>query len=134
VFVTDLARSMATTLLPTDQVRRILLPPVQLAREGSVAASRTLRHWELLLMDPESEAVHAHAVAVTDEHRAASAEGLAVTDLPVENWPELSFADAQSRLSSCDADEIQLLLDYERTHGHRPRYALLLEQRLASTA
>jgi hypothetical protein len=134
VSVTDRTVTMATTPLPIDQLRRILLPPVQLAREGSVAASRTLRHWELMLMPPEAATAVTPDVHEADAREADGAEDQGVADLPVENWSELSFADAQARLSSCQADEIQLLLDYERSHGHRPRYALMLEQRLASIA
>jgi hypothetical protein len=129
VSVTERAVTMATTLLPVDQLRRVLLPPVQLAREGSVVASRTLRHWELMLMPPEDG-----TATMPDVHETDGAQDLGAADLPVEDWPELSFAEAQSRLSTCQPDDIQRLLDYERSHGHRPRYALMLEQRLASIA
>lgn len=51
-------------------------------------------------------------------------------ELAVDDWAELSLADAQARITGLSDDDLRALLDYERAHGHRPQYTLLLERRL----
>jgi len=130
VSLTQRVVALSTTFLPLEQARQALLPPVHIARVGAVAVARTVRHWELVLggEDPDAETTAASAESserVTRDTR---------DELPVDDWAELSYADAQAKLAACDADEVRALLDYERSHGHRPQYTLLLEQRLSSSA
>jgi hypothetical protein len=126
--VVDRVLAAGADFVPLDLVRRTLLPPVQLSRGAAVVAARTLRHWELVLApDPDHVAARSRWISADDETDAGQ-------DPPVDDWAELSLSDAQARLSSCDAIDLQALLDYERSHGHRPRYQLLLEQRLATIA
>lgn len=131
--------ALATTFLPVDQARQVLLPPVRFARTGAVAAARTIRHWELMLEgaeSPEVEVLGHQSESDAPEQRQQQpgfrGAEIASSDLPVEDWPELSYADAQSRLASCDEGDLRTLLAYEQSHGHRAQYILLLEQRLAS--
>lgn len=127
---TDRVVTLSASVLPLDRARTALLPVVRLAREGAVTVARTVRHWELALEG---------TTLADDEHLADLAAPRAVdlreqrgeSPLPVEDWAELSFADAQARLTSCDDADLRSLLEYERTHGHRPQYTLLLEQKLA---
>lgn len=137
--LTDNAVALATTFLPLDLARRALLPPVRLARSGSVVLARTVRHWELLLEDgvaaSDEDALRTDR---SDGRPAAAPEGEAAASmpepLPVADWAELSYADAQARLGSCDESDLRALLEYERAHGHRVQYTLLLEQRLSQSA
>ena len=143
------AAAAATTLLPVDQGRALLVVPVRLVREGAVAVARTTRHWELVLTGAAEHAVdlrdHAEtpgddvvpgvpstgtdspATTGTDE---PPTEPPAADELAVDDWAELSLADAQARISGLADDDLRALLDYERAHGHRPQYTLLLERRL----
>jgi hypothetical protein len=145
---------IAERVLPLDTARSAALPPVRAARMGAVAVARTVRHWELALGgDAEEEDGHvapAPAPTVTPDAGAPSAmtdhaapEGrpddaepidgteLSGSELPVQGWAELSFADAQSALAACEPDDLRTLLAYEQAHGHRPQFTLLLEHRLA---
>ena len=125
--VTDRVADVATTLLPVGQARNLLLPPVRLARAGAVKVATTVRHWEVTLEGGSREeaptVVEVREPAV--ERTAASSGGLAIDD-----WAQLSYADAQARITALHADELEALLDYERSHGHRMQYTLLLENRL----
>ena len=66
-------------------------------------------------------------VTSTDE----SSSVVDVRDL-VDEWPQLSFADAQARLHGVDAAGLRSLIAYESEHGHRVQYTLMLEQRLSA--
>jgi len=160
------ATSMATTFLPLDQGRALLVVPVRLVRQGAVAVATTTRHWELVLSGraaldvdlreqrpstteqdeqvlramlgddvvpgmPSSATdetpLPAHPTTGTDE---MPAEPPSADELAVDDWAELSLADAQARIAGLSDDELRALLDYERAHGHRPQYTLLLERRL----
>jgi hypothetical protein len=163
--------SFALDLLPADEARQALLPPVRVLREVAVAVAATVRHWELALEGGHDQREQARdeqvahppaprsaADLVVDEETATTpAEvgdgswddigGTPVTatsddtvddrpaaldadSLPVPDWPQLSFADAQARLHEVDSDGLRDLIAYERQHGHRVQYRLLLEQRL----
>lgn len=130
--------ALTTTYLPIDHARQALLPPVRLARAGAVVLATTVRHWELVLEGedrPTAVPGRSHDDAGLQGKLEPAAHASASTDrLPVEDWAELSYADAQARLATCDADDLRTLLDYERSHGHRPQYTNLLEQRLADSA
>ena len=159
--------SIALDLLPADELRKALLPPVRALREVAVSVAASVRHWELAL-----EGGHHQHVENLDEQVArppvpnrepdqvvgdALAEGrddtwealggtpvipsdddlvdtspavLDSDDLPVQEWPQLSFAEAQARLREVDAQGLRDLIAYERQHGHRLQYTMLLEQRL----
>lgn len=140
---TDRVVDLATALLPIDQLKQALLPPVRLAREGAVVAARTTRHWELALGGEDTTTSSAPGTdrdesprdEVSDVDLRTEQEAPAsASDLPVDNWPALSFADAQARLAGCDEDDLRTLLAYEQAHGHRLQYTQLLEQRLAHGA
>lgn len=158
---------MATTFLPVDQGKALLVVPVRLVREGAVAVATTTRHWELVLSGragadidlrdgflaprqpstterdedalralPDDDVVPGVPSSATDEPRRATGTDEAPTEPPsadelaVEDWAELSLADAQARITGLDDAALRALLDYERAHGHRPQYTLLLERRL----
>jgi len=160
------ATSMATTFLPLDQGRALLVVPVRLVRQGAVAVATTTRHWELVLSGraepdvdlrdqrpstteqdeqllramPGDGVVPGMPSSATDEPPLPShpttgtdempAEPPSADELAVDDWAELSLADAQARITGLSDDDLRALLDYERAHGHRPQYTLLLERRL----
>jgi hypothetical protein len=137
--------------LPVGAARTLLVPPVRALRHVTVAAARTVRHWEIVL---SMAAAPAERDDVLDgvEHDGADAprrttggrmgwdaeaapgpEDIDIRDshdLPVEDWAQLSLADAQARSSSCSPTELATLLAYEQTHGHRVAVELMLQQRL----
>jgi hypothetical protein len=159
------AAAVATTFLPVDQGKALLVVPVRLVRAGAVAVATTTRHWELVLSGradvdlrddvrtpmqpstterdeealramPDDDVVPGMGSSATDEPRPTTGTDEAPTEPPtadelaVDDWAELSLADAQARLTGLDDDALRALLDYERAHGHRPQYTLLLERRL----
>jgi hypothetical protein len=50
--------------------------------------------------------------------------------LPVPNYDQLSVASLRARLRVLDADQIQMLLGYEKAHESRPAVITLFERRL----
>jgi hypothetical protein len=176
--VIERAASLALDLLPTDEARQVLLPPVRALREIAVSAAAAARHWELILegahnqpepagqgQRPTAPHMREHDSSVPEQTAAEptaevwddiggapvrstddalsdaelevaepEATVVDVRDLPIEEWPQLSFADAQARLHDLDAQDIQSLIDYETEHGHRVRYTLILKERLSALA
>lgn len=159
------AASVATTFLPVDQGRALLVRPVRLVRQGAVAVATTTRHWELVLSgraEPDVDLRDERSTTEQDERvlRAMPGDGVvpgmpssatdevplpphpttgtdeapaeppSADELAVDDWAELSLADAQARITGLSDDDLRALLDYERAHGHRPQYTLLLERRL----
>ena len=60
-----------------------------------------------------------------------------VTDraqLPIPDYDHLPEASLAHRVRSLPADDLGLLLDYEREHGNRLRVVQLLEQRMRDVA
>ena len=162
--VIERAATIAVDLVPTDELRSALLPPVRALRELAVSVAATVRHWELLLQDSASTSTDAQQWPVStppsttssdgsgldgsfDDIGGAPVTGLAegsnpnatddvvdVRKLPVDDWAELSFADAQARLHDVDEQGLRALITYETEHGNRLQYTLLLEQRLGALA
>ena len=159
------AAAMATTFLPVDQGKALLVVPVRLVREGAVAVATTTRHWELVLSGgadvdlrddvrtpmppstterdedalrviPDDDVVPGMGSSATDEPRPTTGtdemptEPPTADELAIDDWAELSLADAQARITGLDDSALRALLEYERAHGHRPQYTLLLERRL----
>jgi hypothetical protein len=163
--------SLALELLPADEIRKALVPPVRALREVAVAVAASVRHWELALEggydehaqngdeqvarppvehrqpDPVVDDATATALAEVQDEVWDDIGGTPVTatadelvdvrvvelgsdELPVVDWPQLSFADAQARLHDVDAQGIRDLIAYEGQHGHRAQYTTLLERRL----
>jgi hypothetical protein len=50
--------------------------------------------------------------------------------LPVPNYDQLSVASLRARLRVLDADQVQVLLDYEKAHEGRPAVTTMFERRL----
>jgi hypothetical protein len=162
--VIERTAAVAVDLLPTDDLRSALLPPVRALRELAVSVAATVRHWELLLEDGSSGAADALEWSVATPPTTSSdgsgldgsfddiggapvtalAEGadpgithdsgdsVDIRELPVDDWAELSFADAQARLHDVDEQGLRSLVAYETQHGNRLQYTLLLEQRIAA--
>jgi len=105
--------------LPIDAARSLLVPPVRALRQVAVAAARTVRHWEVVLSMASAPTAAADEVDLRDSD-----------ELPVEDWAQLSLADAQARASSCSPTELAALLAYEQQHGHRMAFELMLQQKL----
>jgi hypothetical protein len=163
VNVIERAATIAVDLVPTDDLRAALLPPVRALRELAVSVAATVRHWELRLEDGTSPAADAPQWLVATPHATTSSDGsgldgsfddiggapvtalaedadathdsldsVDVRELPVDDWAELSFADAQARLHDVDEQGLRALVAYETQHGNRLQYTLLLEQRLGA--
>jgi hypothetical protein len=167
--VIERTAAVAVELLPTDELRGVLLPPVRALRELAVSVAATVRHWELALEDgsPSEPDAPDWPVATPPLSRAATSsdgsgldgvfddiggapvtalaedttydaaelvdgESVDVRELPVDDWAELSFADAQARLHDVDEQGLRALVAYETQHGNRLQYTLLLEQRLGA--
>jgi hypothetical protein len=76
--------------------------------------------------------VTALAEEPTSEDAERGVDVVDVREIPVDDWAELSFADAQGRLHDVDEQGLRALIAYETEHGNRLHYTLLLEQRLAA--
>ena len=61
------------------------------------------------------------------EHAQPPADGEA---LPVSNYDQLSVPSLRARLRVLDADQVQILLDYEKAHETRPAVITMFERRL----
>lgn len=139
---------------PADRARWRILSDTLMGGRGSrtaVGVRRRQGSWgrqsdvDDARVDAEASSSAAMASASSQEHPAegrtdaGDADVVDLTtpstgDLPVEGWAELSFADAQARLSGLDEGSLQVLLAYERSHGHRPLFERLLDQRLTSAS
>ena len=180
--VLERAATIAVDLVPTDDLRSALLPPVRALRELAVSVAATVRHWELLLEDgssagtddgrtgtgpsdrtqwpvatppsttssdgsgldgsfddiggaPVTALAEVADTTATDSDTTDSdtaTDSVDAGELPVDDWAELSFADAQARLRDVDEQGLRALIAYETQHGKRLQYTLLLEQRLGA--
>ena len=54
--------------------------------------------------------------------------------LPVPNYDELSLPSLRARLRTLDADQLRVLVQYERTHAGRPDIVGMFERRIAKLA
>jgi len=162
VNVIERAATIAVDLVPTDDLRSALLPPVRALRELAVSVAATVRHWELVLEDGTGTTTDAPQWPVATPPSTTSSDGsgldgsfddiggapvtalaedanpdathdvVDVRELPVDDWAELSLADAQARLHDVDEQGLRALIAYETEHGNRLQYTLLLEQRLGA--
>ena len=53
-------------------------------------------------------------------------------DLPIKDFDHLQVGGLTSRIRSLDADELQTLISYERSHAKRFQIVRIMENRLAS--
>lgn len=51
-------------------------------------------------------------------------------ELPLDDYDQLPIGSLEGRIRSLDAEQLQVLLAYERAHADRPAVLQLLEQRL----
>lgn len=99
-------------------------------------ASTTQQDGQALRGTPGDDVVPGMPSSGTDEPSTTTGTDEAPTEPPsadelaVDDWAELSLADAQARIAGLADAELRTLLAYERAHGHRPQYTLLLERRL----
>ena len=54
--------------------------------------------------------------------------------LPVPSYDELSLPSLRARLRSLDADQLRVLVQYERSHAGRADVVAMFERRLAKLA
>jgi hypothetical protein len=66
--------------------------------------------------------------------RAAEAEVTAPSALPVPNYDELSLPSLRARLRTLSADQLRVLVRYEREHRGRPDILGMFDRRLAKLA
>jgi hypothetical protein len=64
----------------------------------------------------------------------AEAEVTGPSALPVPNYDELSLPSLRARLRTLSADQLRVLVRYERAHSGRPDILAMFERRLAKLA
>jgi hypothetical protein len=64
----------------------------------------------------------------------AGAEVTGASVLPVPNYDELSLPSLRARLRKLDADQLRVLVQYERSHAGRADVVAMFERRLAKLA
>lgn len=61
----------------------------------------------------------------------SAAEGRAAAALPLPNYSEMTFASLRARMRGLDADQLRVLVSYERAHEDRANVITMLERRIA---
>jgi hypothetical protein len=79
--------------------------------------------------DPPSTAPEAPAPEAT-----APDPPFAAVDLPITGYDDLSLPSLRARLRNLDADELAVLLAYERSHANREDVATMFERRIVRLA
>jgi len=73
------------------------------------------------------------ADAVADAVEAADAlDGYLAVEPPIAGYDDLSIPQLRGRLRRLTAEQVEALVAYERTHGARPPYLTMLENRLTT--
>jgi hypothetical protein len=81
---------------------------------------------------PAAEAVDLRERPGSDALTGGPGAQLSSDDLPVEGRAELSPQAAGAAVADLDAADLDVLLAYEKAHGHRPAYLLMLQHRIES--
>lgn len=123
-----------------DPLRLTALLPLRLTRYVSLVVARGAHRWELLveqaLTDPvvlrgwdgaSNRAADPQPPAPGPPERTHVVD---LTDDDLADWAQMPFASASARAADVDGEGLRALLDYERAHGHRPRFEQLLRRRL----
>lgn len=122
-----------------DPIRLPVALSLRFTRVVSLIVARSSRRWELLvehaLTEPAVLRGWDGAAAHSSDPPPVRAEpGPETTALLSEDeladWARMPFSSATARVSTLHGDELRVLLDYERSHGHRPRFVQLLERRI----
>lgn len=123
-----------------DPFRLTALLPLRVARHVSLLVARGSRRWELLveqaLADPVVlrgwEGASARTADLQPVRDGPPPRPVVVdlTDDDLADWAQMPYASATARAADLEPSGLQLLLDYEQSHGHRPRFVQLLRRRI----
>lgn len=71
---------------------------------------------------------------MSDPHAGVKQPATGRDDLPLSDYNTLRLGDLGHRVRPLSAEQVQVLLDYERAHGHRAPVVRMLTARLATLA
>lgn len=135
----DAALTVSAAVLP--RLLGIAAPATAVLRNAATAAThhlgretdaeRVVHVWPAGTTTPA--AAHATADDLLTEPTAPTGK-VDSQDLPIRNWDQLTIAAARQRIRNLGADDVALLLAYERDHAARPAVLLALERRLSRIA
>ncbi|MFN8157045.1 MAG: hypothetical protein U0R68_06490 [Candidatus Nanopelagicales bacterium] len=128
-----------TTVLRTliDPFRLTASLTLRATRYAALAIARSSRRWEMLVEQALAEPVllrgwEGASRAATPPPRPARDDVVVdLTDDDLADWAQMPYSSATARASELQGEDLRTLLDYERAHGHRPRFVQLLRRRLA---
>ena len=123
-----------------DPLRLPALLSLRVTRYVSLVVARSSRRWELLmeqaLADPvvlrgwEGASAHTVDPQPAVDHPRPPAGMVDLTDHDLADWAQMPYASATARAAELEPRGLRLLLDYEQSHGHRPRFVQLLRRRI----
>lgn len=141
-----------------DPLRLMTVLPLRLTRYAAVRVARGTRSWELLVDraltepvllrgwdgarqlreegavaergEPLADEEDGEPVAVREGTVDQTPEVVDITETDLADWAQMPFAEATALARELEPDRLHALLDYERQHGHRPRFEQLLRNRI----
>lgn len=125
---------MLRTLI--DPFRLTAALTLRATRYTALLVARSSRRWEMLVEQALAEPVllrgweGASSAASPLPRPTRDDDVVDLTDDDLVDWAQMSYSAAAARASRLQGDGLRTLLDYERAHGHRPRFVSLLRRRL----
>jgi hypothetical protein len=134
-----------------DPFRLSAVLSLRVTRYVSLVVARSSRRWEHLVEQALSEPVLMRgwqgtagtdpepgtgrpaptpAAPVVDPADGTRTDGADLTEEELADWAQMPFSTATARARELEGGDLRALLDYERSHGHRPRFEQLLQRRL----
>ncbi len=107
-------------------------PPAAESDPISGTADTATPPWSQAAPSWSSWSTGAEATAL--DPAAAAGPSSAAVDLPITGYDELSLPSLRARLRNLDADQLAVLLAYERSHANREDVATMFERRIARLA
>ena len=100
-------------------------------REAPAAAETAVREAPAAASDTAPREAPAAAPAPVAATGPSAAEAQAPAALPLPNYSEMTFASLRARMRGLDADQLRVLVSYERAHEDRANVITMLERRIA---
>jgi hypothetical protein len=130
---TEVAAPETTAERATSAEPEEATAPETTVAETSAAAAEAAP--ETVTAEPET--VTAEPETVTAEPETVTAESSAGPEsaaLPLPNYDELSIASLRARLRNLSADQLTVLISYEKSHAERADVISMFERRIAKLA
>jgi hypothetical protein len=105
--------------------------------EEATAPETTVAETSAAAAEAAPETVTAEPETVTAEPETVTAESSAGPEsaaLPLPNYDELSIASLRARLRNLSADQLTVLISYEKSHAERADVISMFERRIAKLA